>query len=92
MRVAAYQAPLLASGSRDGLELIRRQVKRCEAQGVALLCCPEAILGGLADWSGHPPEFALSIDTGELASTLAPLASDTRGTGTSPGLSRTACG
>lgn len=34
------------------LKLIRERVEQCEAEGVALLCCPEAILGGLADYGG----------------------------------------
>jgi 5-aminopentanamidase len=77
VRVAAYQAPLLAAGSMDALELIRTRVKWCEAEGVTILCCPEAILGGLADYSGHPTQFAITADAGRLDSALAPLASDT---------------
>ena len=75
MKVAAYQAPLLAAGSMDALGLIRTQVQRCEAAGVAILCCPEAILGGLADYAQHPTQFAISAN--QLDETLAPLASDT---------------
>ena len=60
MRVAAYQAPLLAAGSMDGLGLMRTQVEWCEAEGVSILCCPEAILGGLADYSPHPTPFAIA--------------------------------
>ena len=51
MKVAAYQAPLLPSGSVEALELIRRRVNRCEQEGVEILCCPEAVLGGLADYA-----------------------------------------
>jgi hypothetical protein len=29
----------------DALGLIRTQVEQCEAEGVSLLCCPEAVLG-----------------------------------------------
>jgi predicted amidohydrolase len=61
----------------DGLGLIQARVKWCEAQAVSILCCPEAILGGLADYSGHPTEFAIAADAGQLESALAPLASDT---------------
>jgi predicted amidohydrolase len=75
MKVAAYQAPLLADGSTDALGLIRQQVERCEAAGVELLCCPEAVLGGLADYSAQPAAMALHCD--ELNDVLAPLASDT---------------
>jgi predicted amidohydrolase len=60
----------------DALELIRARVAWCEAQGVAMLCCPEAILGGLADDARDPLTFALA-NTDRLASVLAPLASDT---------------
>jgi 5-aminopentanamidase len=75
VKVAAYQAPLLAAGSMDALGLIRTRVERCEAEGVAILCCPEAILGGLADYAEHPNKFAISA--GRLDETLASLASDT---------------
>jgi predicted amidohydrolase len=77
VRVAAYQAPLLAAGCMDALGLIRTRVEWCEAEGVAILCCPEAILGGLADYAGHPRELAIAADAGRLDSVLAPLASDT---------------
>jgi predicted amidohydrolase len=75
MKVAAYQAPLLNSGSMDALALIRRRVEQCEAEDVAFLCCPEAILGGLADYSNDPTRFAVA--TGRIGAVLAPLASDT---------------
>ena len=75
MKVAAYQAPLLAAGSMDALGLLRTQVKRCEAEGVRILCCPEAILGGLADYGENPAQFAIATD--RLDEVLAPLASDT---------------
>lgn len=77
MRVAAYQAPLLAAGSMDALDLIRSQIKRCESAGVSILCCPEAILGGLADNDTHPSRFAITANTGALEKALAPLSSDT---------------
>jgi hypothetical protein len=54
LRVAAYQAPLLASGSMEALGFIEARVRWCEAEGVSILCCPEAILGGLADYSTDP--------------------------------------
>jgi len=76
MRVAAYQMPLLPAGSLAALNLIRERVAWCEANGVSLLCCPEAILGGLADDSQDPAPFAMSVDSGELATALAPLASE----------------
>jgi predicted amidohydrolase len=74
VRVAAYQAPLLAAGSMDALDLIRSRVEWCEAENVSILCCPEAILGGLADYSDRPGELAIARD--RLDSVLAPLASE----------------
>jgi predicted amidohydrolase len=61
----------------EALELIRTRVRWCEAEGVTILCCPEAILGGLADYAAHPNHIAISADAGELDAVLAPLASDT---------------
>ncbi len=60
----------------DAIELIREQVARCNAEGVGILCCPEGILGGLADNVAGPVDFAIGVDTGELAKVLSPLASD----------------
>ena len=76
MKVAAYQAPLLATGSIGAVDLIRARVRACEAEGVEILCCPEAILGGLADLSEDPARLALSVRSGQLDAVLAPLASD----------------
>ena len=75
MKVAAYQAPLLASGAMDAIELIRRRVRECEAQDVSVLLCPEAVLGGLADDAPCPADLAIRVETGELRARLAPLAS-----------------
>ena len=75
MKVAAYQAPLLPEGSMHALDLIREQVARCEEEGIAILCSPEAVLGGLADFSADPVPFAIRTGGGQLASVLAPLAS-----------------
>lgn len=74
VRVAAYQAPLLAAGSMEALDLIRARISWCEAEGVSLLCCPEAIFGGLADYADDPAQFTIPAD--RLDSVLAPLASD----------------
>lgn len=71
MKVAAYQAPMLDIGSFDAIELIREQLIFCEAQGVEILCCPEAILGGLADDSDEPDAFAL--DAQQLIDVLDPI-------------------
>jgi predicted amidohydrolase len=75
MRVAAWQAPLLAVGAMDALDLIRRRVEQCEAEGIAILCCPEAILGGLADDARDPASLAISSD--RIERLLAPLTSET---------------
>lgn len=75
MKVAAYQAPFLPAGSMDAISMIGERVRQCEAQGVGILCCPEAILGGLADDAARPADFALSVGSGELLARLAPLAS-----------------
>lgn len=60
----------------DALDLIRARVRACEADGVAILCCPEAILGGLADQIEDPARLAISARTGQLEAVLAPFASD----------------
>src|SRR5262245_6874967 len=75
MQVAAYQAPLLEAGSMDALDAIRERVAQCEAEGISVLCCPEAILGGLADYSSDPTRFAVA--THRIESVLSPLASNT---------------
>ena len=64
-----------APGSLEALDLIRERVAWCESEGVCVLCCPEAILGGLADYWPSPAELAIGTDNGELPAILAPLAS-----------------
>jgi predicted amidohydrolase len=75
MKVAAYQAPLEVCRSPNVIAHIRAQVDRCESAGVELLCCPEAVLGGLADYADDPERIVIDVESGELAMTLAPLAS-----------------
>ena len=75
MKVAAYQSPLLPVGSMVALELIRDRVEWCEAEGVDILCCPEAVLGGLADDAERPVDIAIDVESGQLEALLAPLAS-----------------
>ena len=78
MKVAAYQAPFLCSGSMaEPLALIRKRIDWCESAGVEILCCPEAILGGLADYAPNPAAIAIKVESGQLNALLAPLASDT---------------
>lgn len=76
MKVAAYQAPLLAASSTDILSLIRVQVEWCESNGVEILCCPEGIIGGLADYVTRPTDIAIDVEAGELHALLAPLSSE----------------
>lgn len=73
--VAAYQAPLLPAGSMEAIDLIADQVRTCESMSVELLCCPEGVLGGLADYAPSPHDIAFDARTGELERALAPLAS-----------------
>jgi len=80
MKVAAYQAPLRATSSMDVLYLISEQVDWCESNGVEILCCPEGVLGGLADYAGRPIDIAIDVEAGQLHGLLAPLASDEVGT------------
>lgn len=75
MRVAAYQVPLRAVGSMEVIGLIRQQVEWCESKGVEILCCPEGVLGGLADYSNRPTDIAINLESGQLQALLAPLAS-----------------
>jgi predicted amidohydrolase len=77
LKVAAFQAPLLPSGStKEALRLIRERVEWCESEGVEILCCPEGVLGGLADYATRPIDFAIDVEGGQLDAVLAPLASD----------------
>src|SRR5262249_15146191 len=76
VRVAAFQAPLGAIAFCDTIGRIEQQVRRCESEGVAILCCPEGILGGLADYCDPPAQNAIRVADGELKRVLAPLRSD----------------
>jgi 5-aminopentanamidase len=58
----------------EALSLIRARGEQCEAEGVAILCCPEAILGGLADDAEDPGRFAIAA--GRLDSVLSPLSNE----------------
>lgn len=58
------------------LALIREQAAWCEANGVEILCCPEAVLGGLADYAREPTEIAIDVEAGQLDALLASVASD----------------
>ena len=75
MRVAAYQAPYRPYPSVGGAELVVPHLERARAEGVELLCCPEALIGELANESDRdsPATVALSVNDGELAEAIAPL-------------------
>lgn len=60
----------------EAIELIRKRVDWCEAEGVEILCCPEAVLGGLVDYAACPADIALDVESGQLSAALTPLASD----------------
>src|SRR2546429_4453871 len=77
MKVAAYQTPLLPSGSAEVIDLIAVQVRACEAIDVEFLCCPEGVLGGLADYASRPYEIAINAREGQLQQALEPIASET---------------
>ena len=77
MKVAAYQAPLLPGGSMEAISLIAAQVRACESAGVDILCCPEAVLGGLADYRSRPADIAIDVASGQLQAVLTPIASKT---------------
>jgi predicted amidohydrolase len=75
MKIAGYQAPLESTSNiKTVLGLVREQIDLCEANGADILCCPEAVLGGLADQVGDPQ--AIVYDTAQLEKLLAPLSSE----------------
>lgn len=73
LKVAAFQSPVPTDGCFDAVALIAAQVSACETSGVSILCCPEGVLGGLADYSRDPARMAISVEN--LGPILAPLAS-----------------
>lgn len=75
MRVAAYQAPYREFPALAGAELLVPYLERARADGVELVCCPEALIGELANESDgdSPNAVALSAENGELNDAIAPL-------------------
>lgn len=71
MKVAAFQAPLSGMTVGEVLASIGRCVDECDAEGVPILCCPEAVVGGLADHARDP--FHAAIPTSDVLACLAPL-------------------
>ena len=58
MRVAAYQAPYRDYPAADGAELVAARLRGLRDRGVDVLCCPEALIGELANESdgAAPPQ------------------------------------
>jgi predicted amidohydrolase len=78
VKVAASQLSLRVTRSiESALDDVREQVAWCETAGVEILCCPEGVLGGLADYASRPRDIAVAVAGGQLDALLAPLASDT---------------
>ena len=75
MRLGAYQAQLQWLEVAEAVRVIREQVATCERAGVDILCCPEAVLGGLADYAKQPQALAFRVEDGSLQRVLAPLES-----------------
>ena len=75
MRVAAYQAPYRPYPADGDAELVVPFLHRAEAEGVDLVCCPEAFVGELANESDGdaPAAVALSVEDAQLHETIAPL-------------------
>ena len=75
MRVAAYQAPLLPSGSIDlALDLVCERAEWCASHDVNVLCCPEGLLGGLADYAAEPSSIAIRVASAAFDAVLRRLA------------------
>jgi predicted amidohydrolase len=75
MRVAAYQAPYRPYPARGGAELVLAFLDRARSDGVEVVCCPEALIGELANETDgdSPSTVALSVADGELDAAIAPL-------------------
>ena len=57
----------------EAVDLIADQVRRCESARMKFLCCPEAVLGDLAEYASAPSEVAFDAREGELETGLSPL-------------------
>ena len=75
MRVAAYQAPYRPYPASGGVELVLAFLEQAQADGAELMCCPEALIGELANETDgdSPSTVALSVADGELEAAIAPL-------------------
>jgi hypothetical protein len=43
-------------------KMVHRQLARCETIDVQILCCPEGVVGGLADYVEAAHRFVLPAD------------------------------
>lgn len=59
------------------LDLIREQIEFCASKNIEILCCPEGMLGGLADYSDFPADIAVNVKNGQLQRLLGSLSSAT---------------
>jgi 5-aminopentanamidase len=75
VKIAAWQMPIRATAASEALAALSVQLRRCETAGVSVLCCPEAAVGGLADYFQDPD--AAAIETADVDATFAPIASAT---------------
>lgn len=73
VKVAAWQAPLAVRDPDHVVARLRAQLERCEAAGVEVLCCPETVLGGLANGAPDPGRFAVGPTERALLEILAPV-------------------
>ena len=73
-KIAAYQAPLLPSGSADAIDLIAVQVRACESIGVEFLCCPEGVLSygssGIVGREGAVLRTATQLEAGLIVAEI----------------------
>lgn len=66
VKIAAYQSSIPTDGRAAAVEGIRKRIDECEREGVSVLCCPEAIIGGLADQAERPFDIAIDVGRGQL--------------------------
>jgi len=66
--------PIDATDASVAIDAVRHQVFWCEGNGVAVLCCPEGAIGGLADYVRDTATIAIA--TGDVANQLEPITSD----------------
>jgi predicted amidohydrolase len=73
VRVAAYQAPYRPYPAAGGAELVLAQLDQARVDGVELLCCPEALIGELANETDGDSPSTVALTLAELELATAPL-------------------